>query len=63
MLIHGINDNILIPKLSYFGAYQDGLKMRDIQRDHFWGGVGNKPKKTDKTVVHISPSTLRFLNI
>ena len=40
MLLHGINDNILIPHLYYSGVYQDKEKMRAIQRDKHVFGVG-----------------------
>ena len=44
LLLHGINDNILIPKLSYLGVYQDEEKMKAPQRDKytFWGLEPNK---------------------
>ena len=44
MLLHGINDNILIPNLSYLGVYQDEEK-RAIQRDKYCFWVGIKPQK------------------
>ena len=35
MLIHGKNDNILIPRLSYLGVYQDEAKTITLQRDEY----------------------------
>ena len=46
ILLSGINDHILIPHLSYLGVYQDEEKIRDLQRDKYFLGVGTKnPKK------------------
>ena len=61
MLIHGINDNIRIPHLSYLGVYQYEFNMRALQKDKYLFWVGTKPQKTDKTVVHISTSALGIL--
>ena len=45
MLLHNINYNILFYHPYYSGVYQDGAKMRALQRDKlFWGGW----KKTKK---------------
>ena len=58
MLLHGINDNILIPNLYYLGVYQDEAKILELYKEIniFW--VGIKQTKTDKTAVHVSPTTL-----
>ena len=38
VLLHGINNNIIIPRPSYFGVYQDEAKIRVLQGDkYFWG--------------------------
>ena len=59
MLIQGINDNILIPHLSYLGVFQDEAKKLHLYKEInvFWGLEPN-PQKTDKTGVHVSLSTL-----
>ena len=54
MLLHGTNDDILIPHPSLLGMYKDE-KKKFLQRDNFFLRVGTKPKKTDKTVVQVSP--------
>ena len=57
MLLHGMNDNILIPHLSYLGVYQDKAKKWELYKEiniHILGW--NQEEKTDKTVVHVSPS-------
>ena len=33
MLLHGMNDNILISNPSYLCVYQDEAQVRDLQRD------------------------------
>ena len=38
-------------------------KMRDLQRDKYFGGLEPNPKKTDKMVVHVSQSTLEIIYI
>ena len=44
ILIHVINDSILIYQPYYSGVYQDEAKMKAIQGDNlFW--VRTKPKK------------------
>ena len=30
ILIHGINDNVIISHLSYFGVYQEKQRMQDL---------------------------------
>ena len=63
MLIHGINDNILINHLYYLGVYQDEEK-RDIYK-----GINNnfmlEPRTQffDKTLVNVSLSTPEIKNI
>ena len=54
ILLHGINDNILIPHLYYLGVYQDEEKNERLKKDKYVLGVGTKPLKTDKIVVHFS---------
>ena len=44
MILCGINNNILISHPSYSSLYQDGAKMRALQRDKYFFGVGTKPK-------------------
>ena len=56
VLLHGIYDNIKITDPSYSGVYQDEAKTRALQSDIFLGR--NQTKKTDKMVVHVSPSTM-----
>ena len=58
VLIHSINDNILIPFLSYSGVYWDeAKKTRDLGIDKYVLGL-EPNQKNDKTAVHVSPSTL-----
>ena len=52
MLLHGINDNIVVYHLSYTGVYQDEAKMRALQRDKYFL-VWNQTQKHYKTVVHV----------
>ena len=62
MLPRGINDNILVPHLSYLGLYQDKAKTREVYKGTILGGGWNQnPQKYDKIVVQISPSTLVIL--
>ena len=58
MLLLGIKDNILISCPSYSSLYQDEDKVWNVYKEMniFW--VGTKPKKTDKTVVHVSLLTV-----
>ena len=60
VLLHGINDNIMIPHPSYSGVYQDkAKKTRSLQRDEYsFGSETNK--KTDKRAVHVSLSRLEL---
>ena len=61
ILLHAINDDILIPHLSYSGVYQYEPKNEiSTKRSYFWGW--NETKKTDKTVVYVPPSIFGFLN-
>ena len=61
MFIHGIDNNILNSGAFFFGIYQEN--ERDLTIGKYFWGVGTKPRKTDKTVVHVSLSTLViFLN-
>ena len=39
VLLHGINDNIIIPHPSYSGVYQDEEKMRSLIRDKYVFGI------------------------
>ena len=45
MLLHGINDNILIYHLSYSGAYQYKAKNESSTKREIFFGVGTKPKQ------------------
>ena len=58
MPLHGINDNILIPHLFYSGAYQYEAKKRNLYKDKNIVLGLKQTKKTDKTVVKFSLSTL-----
>ena len=63
MLLCGINDNILISRPSYLGLYQYEAFKKDFYKEINIFGVGTKPKKNDKTMVHVSLSKLVFFNI
>ena len=58
MPLHGINDNILIPHLFYSGVYQYEAKKRNLYKDKNIVLGLKQTKKTDKTVVKFSLSTL-----
>ena len=58
MLLHGKNDNIIIPMLSYLGVYQYEAKKWEIYKDIILFLGWNQTKKTDKKVVHVSPTSL-----
>ena len=45
MLLHGVNDNILIYCPSYLSVYQDESKKRALRRDKYIFWVGTKPQK------------------
>ena len=47
VLLHVINDNIIILRPYYWGVYQDESKMRVLMRDKYFLGR-NETKKTDK---------------
>ena len=54
MLLHGLNENIIITHLSYSGMCQYEAKMRALQRyEYFW--VVTPPPPHDQTVLHMSP--------
>ena len=63
MLIHGINDNIIIPHPSYLGVFQDEAKNESSNKISMFLGGWNKTKKTDKREVHGSLSTVCFFII
>ena len=54
MLLHDINDNILITHLSYLGVYQDKAKKWDLYKEMIYFGLEPNPPKTDKTVMHVT---------
>ena len=58
ILLHGINNNILITHIYYLGVYRDYAKMRALQMQKYKFWVETKPGKNWKTVVHVYPSTL-----
>ena len=61
MLLHNINNNILIYHPSYPDLYQDEAKKRELQKEiniYFW--VGTKPKKTYNTVVHLTHAIINI---
>ena len=60
MLLHGINNNILIPHMYYLGLYQDEAKMIFLQIYKYIFWVWYQIQKNEKMVVHVSLSTLRF---
>ena len=63
MLLHGINDNILTFRPSYFGVYQDEAKNEISTKKRYFWGVRTKPNNNnDKTVVHVSPSIFVLLS-
>ena len=48
MLLHGINDNIIIPRLSYLDVCQDEEKL-DLYKDiDIFGGSEQNQQKTGK---------------
>ena len=58
MLLHGINDNIIITRPYYPGVYQDEWwGMIDLTRDECFS-ESEPNQKNDKISVHVSPSTL-----
>ena len=42
MLLHGKNNNLLIPNLSYLGMYQYEAEMRSLQKYEYVFLVGTK---------------------
>ena len=55
MLIHDINENILIPHPSYLYAYQYEAKKWDLYKEMILCfGLEPSQIKIDKTVVHVS---------
>ena len=61
VLLHDINDHILIPHPYYSGVYQDEAKKQELYKEINIFGVGTKQNKTDKTVVHVTLSILLML--
>ena len=57
MLLHVINDNILISHLPYSGVYQYEAKNESSTKRLYFG-LEPDQKNTDKPVVHVSPSAL-----
>ena len=56
MIIHGINDNILISQPPYLGVYQYKYLKLELYKDINCFGVGTSTQKiNDKMVVHVSP--------
>ena len=44
--MHGINDNKLIPHLSYLGVYQDEVKTRELYKEiNIYLGLEPNPPK------------------
>ena len=59
MFIHGIGNNILNYGTSISMLYQEESKIWEIYREiNIYILGGNQTAKTDKTVVHVSPSIL-----
>ena len=58
MILHGIKDNIPITHPSYYCVYQDKAKQWELYKEINTVLGWNQTKKTDKTVVHVSTSTL-----
>ena len=55
MIIHGINDDILIPHLSYSSVYQDETKNESsTKRLCFWGETTPPPPKLTNIGAHLS---------
>ena len=62
LLLCGINDIILIYHPSFSCVYQEKYKMQELQQE-INNVLGSEPnQKTDKTVVHVSPSKLGIFN-
>ena len=59
MLLHGINDNILISHPSSLGVYQYDAKNKTLQRDNLGEGWNQTPK-TDKTKVHVTHAIMNI---
>ena len=63
--MHGINDNKLIPHLSYLGVYQDEVKTRDLYKEiniYIWGW-NQTPQNTDKKMLHVCLPKMGIKNI
>ena len=56
MIIHGINDNKLIPHLSYLGVYQNEVKTRELYKEIniYLGLEPNPPKHWQKDAARLS---------
>ena len=63
MLPGGINDHILVPNLSYLDVYQYEANNNISKKISILFLGWNQNQKTDKTVVHVYPSTLAILKI
>ena len=56
VILHGINDNVIIPHLSYFGVYQNEEMLLYLYKE-INNVLGLEPnQKTDIILVHVSPS-------
>ena len=60
MLLQGIDDNILLSYPYYLGVYQyEAINESSTKRESFFW-VGTKPKKTDKSVVHVTHAIINI---
>ena len=59
VLLHVIDDNIIILRPYYWSVYQDESKMRVLRRDKYFLGW-NETKKTDIRAMYVSLSTWFF---
>ena len=58
IILRGITDNIIISHPSYSGVYQDEAKNEIFIKRYIFLGLEPNQKKTDKTVIHVSLSTV-----
>ena len=58
MLLHGINDHILIPNMYFLGVYQRKKNLHKDINNVF--GLEQIPPKTDKTAMLVYTTTLRI---
>ena len=63
VFIHTIDNNILNYGALVSRVYQKNENARALTRDKHFFGLEPNPQNTDKTVVHVSPSTLGFLKL